>query len=446
MRHAFINGFITILSVLALDPSATFGQGIERRVGTKVIFKKGKGQLRIDDRTLDLGSGFRVFTVEHTNGDWIWIKAGSFAGWAQSSELVTFDLAVEYYTNEIERGPTSAAYINRGLVWGEMRAFDKAINDFTEAIGIDPKNPIIYNNRGAAWSSRLDHDRAIADYTEAIRLDPKNAAIYNNRGAAWSAKQNPGKAIADFNEAIRIDPSFTVAYKWRAKAWQDTKEFDKAIEDYTQVIRLDPKNLDAYLSRSSAWSLKQQPDKAIADYSQAMQIDPKNATACFNRGLAWQGKGELEKALADYDETIRLEPRHTKAYIRRASVCWFKNAYDKALADYDEVIRIDPNQPDAYNAKAWLLATCADAKYRDGKQAVEAANRANELSDGQDWRCVDTLAAAYAEAGDFDAAVKWQEKALQLVPKTERGAVEVATKQLALYREKMPYREQPSPR
>ena len=231
---------------------------------------------------------------------------------------------------------------------------------------------------------------------------------YNGRGCAWGAKKEFDKAIADFAEAIRLDPKLAVAYHNRGNAWGAKKEFDKAIADYTEAIRLDFKLASlasAYHNRGGAWGAKKEFDKAIADFAEAIRLDPKDAVAYHNRGNVWDDKKE----------------------------------YDKAIADYDEAIRLDPKYARAYNARAWLWATCPDAKFRDGKRAVESATPACELSDWKDANNLDTLAAACAEAGDFDAAVKWQEKANGMFEDSE--SKEKGRAHLDLYRAKKPYRE-----
>ncbi len=93
------------------------------------------------------------------------------------------------------------------------------------------------------------------------------------------------------------------------------------------------------------------------------------------------------------------------------------------------------------NELAWLLATCPDDKYRDAKRSVELATKACELTGWRQWNNLDTLAAAYAETGNFTEAVKWQEKALELVPGQRKPEI---AHRLELYKSGTPYRNIPA--
>lgn len=273
------------------------------------------------------------------------------------------------------------------------------------------QDAVDYNNRGSEWNNKGEYDKAIADLNQALTLDPNLKNAYNNRAYARVKKGEYNKAIADCNEAIRLDPNYAMPYNNRAWAWINKGEYDKAIADCNEAIRLNPTLALAYYNRGDAWTKKDEYDKAIADFNQTLRINPKGADAYTFRGNAWKKKGE----------------------------------YDKSIADYNQALAVDPNYTDAYDALAWLQATCPDAKYRDAKRAFENANKAYQLDGGQSWGYIDTLAAAYAENGDFDAAKEWEEKAIALAA-TDKS-VEDKDKQrmrdcLELYRQKKPYRQE----
>ena len=215
-------------------------------------------------------------------------------------------------------------------------------------------------------------------------------------------------------------------------------ELDKALADCNEAIRLDPRDALGYYNRGGVWLKRAQYDKAIADLDEAIRLEPGKAVAYGGRGMAWAMKHDRDRAIADYSEAIRRDPRLAWVYAYRGWNWQMKGRIDQALADLNEAIRLDPRNVSAHNGLAWIRATSPESKYRDGKQAVALATHACDLAAWKDPYVIDTLAAAYAEAGDFAAALKWQAKSDSLIPNDRRKPDAAA--RLKLYQAGKPYR------
>ncbi|MCH8196992.1 MAG: tetratricopeptide repeat protein [Proteobacteria bacterium] len=133
---------------------------------------------------------------------------------------------------------------------------------------------ILLYDRGNAYGRKRQYDRAIQDYTEAIRLKPDYARAFNNRGLSYGRKRQYDRAIRDFTEAIRLRPDYTSAYYKRGLAYGRKRQYDRAIQDYTEAIRLKPNYASAYGGRGYAKVQLGKRDKAIADFRKAIELRP----------------------------------------------------------------------------------------------------------------------------------------------------------------------------
>jgi tetratricopeptide (TPR) repeat protein len=332
---------------------------------------------------------------------------GQREGWVDRGDFVLSRDAPAFFTERLRADPKDTrVLLLRGPGWMDLGENDKAVQDFTEVLRLKPDSSVAFLNRGTARFRKKEYDDALKDYTEAVRIAPENATAFYSRGCARLKKQDYDKAVEDLTEAVRLNPSFARAFYERGSVHFTRKEYDKAIPDYDEAVRLDPGYALAFNDRGVSRLRKSEFDLADKDFTEAVRLEPKNVAYNFNRGLA-----------------------------RR-----FKKEYGKALEDFDEALRLDPNYHLALTNKAEVLATCRDAAYRDGSKAVELARKACELTGWKKGRPLDALAAAYAEVGDFNAAVKWEEEAIK-DPEFDQVAGPRLLARVKLYKLRKPLRQ-----
>jgi tetratricopeptide (TPR) repeat protein len=366
-------------------------------------------------------------------------RNGRAVAWAEKKD---YDRAAADAAEAIRLDPLRApARVKRGNAWAAMKEYDKAIDDYTGAIALDPYHALARVNRGVAWAAKGDYDRAIADYTGAIALDPGSAAALNDRGAAWFARGEYAKAIDDYTAAIRLEPRNALARNNRGLAWFARKDYRKAVADYAEAIRLDPKYAHAHVNRGNAWFAGGEYGRAIEDYTAAIRLAPHSALARINRALARVEVREYQKAVEDYTGALGLEPRNVSALGNRAVALARLKRYEDAARGFEAAMKIDATAS-VCREYALFLATCPDAKYRDGRRAVELARGALEkVGPGAGWKYHAALAAASAEAGDIEAAAAEQLRAAE-DKSLSRGDREEMEKRLELYRAKRAYRDE----
>jgi tetratricopeptide (TPR) repeat protein len=156
----------------------------------------------------------------------------------------------------------------------------------------------------------------------------------------------------------------------------------------------------------------------IADLSMAINRSPRDPKFYVQRAQAYENNGEYKSALADLNQAMTLRPADAKYRFLRGIAYAYAGDDQAAKEDFDRAEEMNPGSAESYNARAWLMATAPNPRMRDGKKAVESATTACQMTDWQDPDMIGTLAAAYAETGNFDEAIKWQQKAIDLTSET----------------------------
>lgn len=264
----------------------------------------------------------------------------------------------------------------------------------------------------------------------------REQALYS---ASWEVKAEKGTRV----EVLEGDISY-----WVEK--DRLVPLGEAVAFYTKSMRDDDGQTDGYAHNFSGWAkhLLGKNEEAVKDFDEFLKVftiqeGPGCSDRAFglsNRGLVLAEMGRFDAAITDLDEAVRLG--NASARLNRGRAYERKGSYGRAEADYALTLRLRPADLAAMNHLARLRATCPDAAFRDGKEAVKLAEKACELTGNREGTYLDTLAAAHAEARDFAAAVAAQEKALEDAGYARRCGAE-AQARLRLYQDKKPVRSQP---
>jgi len=439
MSSIVVRGCSWLLLSMVLVPSVRAGADDESWASKKIILTRdgirigqgdGKGVVLY---TADLSE--IVYRVIREQDGWLLVRERGVEGWLSKDSAVLLKNAVPYFSDRLRANNRDAlAYAHRGCAWREKGEMDFALKDFDEAIRLAsetderfvPVRPIVGRIFGGGPQMQMQV--------------PQHPSWFRQRGLLYDEKGEYDKAIRDFSEAIHLNPQDPHSYVERGITFKRKKEFDKAIADHSEAIRLDSKWANAYFNRANVYKARKDYDCAISDFSEAIRLDPQDPDAFFNRANIYKAWKDYDRAISDFSEAIRLDPQDPDAFFNRDNIYRGKKDYVKAAADLCEVIRLDPKDPDAHEALAWLLATCPDSKVRDGEKAVQCAGTACELTDGKSAYCLATLAAAFAEVGKFDLAVKWQQRALEST-KYDKDEGSQARLRLQLFHDRKPYRE-----
>jgi tetratricopeptide (TPR) repeat protein len=318
-----------------------------------------------------------------------------------------------------------------------------AETDFKALVDLDAKNPESHQLLGVAQLMLNKHDEAIATFSRAIELakdTPAVAEYYINRARAHAVKGDIEKALADADAALGKAPNDILALLLRARLYQIQKEYDKAMADAKKILRLRPGMIAGIELRAGINAAQGKYEEAIEDLELLRQDNPKDKERLMQLAIIYQAAKKYRMAIARFDELVKLDPSDWQARYHRGDAQLSIGKHAEAIADYDEAIKRQPDHTGLLNNLAWVLATSPSDNLRNAKRSIELGKKACELTKYKRPHIISTLAAGYAEAGQWDEALKWSQKALETAEEDDENRPQLL-KELESYKNKKPWRE-----
>ena len=216
----------------------------------------------------------------------------------------------------------------------------------------------------------------------------------------------------------------------------------EALAIWRKALALDPS--DARVQNGLGLSLYIQGDfqESLEHLREAIRINPQFVESRFNLGKFLLQQGHAAEALPELEQTLQMKPKFASGEEALATALQSLGNSTEALIHWRKALALEPGSISALSGAAWLLATAQDASDRNGAEAVTLAESANEISSSKNPEVLDTLAAAYAESGDFVKAREFANRALGLAITEKDKALTTAIRgRIQLYSEGKPFRE-----
>lgn len=303
-----------------------------------------------------------------------------------------------------------------------LNRLDEAIELISKLLDKSPSEGL-YRMRAILHRSKSNLPEAMADLDKAISMAPRDPMTLLQRAEVALDREDVKSAKEDFRIATQVAPqiiNLEMVIGLRSRIALAENRIADAINDAQMLSDRSPTNPFHRLRLASLYTMDNRPRKAIDVLSELLQADPENVAALRSRGDALLSVGDHQKAIEDYESAI-------------------KSVGQIEIDTADEFQKQEA--AGIYNNLSWVLATSPNDKVRNGPRSLELAEKAAALSNYEAPHILSTLAAAFAEAGNFEKAVEWSEKAVELGDEENHEQLEQLELELESYRKGEAWRE-----
>ncbi|HZR06037.1 MAG TPA: tetratricopeptide repeat protein [Candidatus Udaeobacter sp.] len=277
-----------------------------------------------------------------------------------------------------------------------------------------------------------------------LARNPSCWMAHNNLGIVLFGKGQLDDAIAHYRTTLEMQPDFWDADYNLGNALLGKGQVDEAIFYCDKAVKMQPHDPDAQVALANTLLQNRRIDEAIVHYQRAVAIRPDYFLARYGLAHALLEEGKFDGAVEHSRAALLIQPNDADCHTVLAVALDEKGQSAEAIEHYQKALEISPQSVSALNNLAWVLATSSNAPLRNGPRAIQFARQADQLTGGNNALVLRTLAAAYAEGGQFGKAIETAQAAMQLGrTQGDDSLVTELQQQIALYELGLPFRETP---
>lgn len=272
---------------------------------------------------------------------------------------------------------TKASILNdRALAYARIKKFERALDDFNQAIETFPEFATAYNNRGLLLHGLGHYQEAIKDFNRAIALQPKLGASFHNRANAYLKSGAEGAAFRDFGQAIQLLNNRAPSHLARGQIHRTHDRNYAALRELNQALAQSENFSETFYNRAEVFQSLGENKAAIEDYRRAVQIADENVTYKMALAVLLLEEGQTRDAQKLLSQIITLEPLNAKAMIMRGRILGERGAYTKALDDLDQAVSLTDS------AAAFAERALVRARHKMPEEAIEDMDQAIQKAPG----------------------------------------------------------------
>ncbi len=347
------------------------------------------------------------------------------------------------FTDAVEKNPSAAAaHYNLARAFLGRDAIEQALVHYERAVKLNPGDTLSRIGYGSALMRLGDTEGAESQWKAALEIDRRLPRAHANLAGLYITQNKLDLAIDHCRKALDTDVDVPYVHLNLGSALFRKGQVDKAIAHFQHALRINPSLTDAHINLGLVYKEIGKNREAIEHFSKAVKLDPNDLEARLDLISLLKNEGRLQDAADELEQALQRNPDDPVLHYRAGVLFSEMEETVAAVNHLQEAVRLKPDWVEALANLAWIKATSKDDSVRNGTEALEFARRANNLTGEKHPVILDTLAAAYAEVGDFDRACVTARQAISLArDKQPREWVTSVEERLALYRANQPYRE-----